>query len=223
MNGAQGHRGVVFDLDGTLVDSMSIVVDGLTAAVSVYRPRPSREEVMAALGGPSEACVRRLLGSRRHLAAALAAYLGFLDSHEDRIRPFRGARRLLADLSAAGIPLGIWTGRERVSTLVRLRALAWVERFDVVVCGDDLRSHKPDPAGLLRIVRRWRLQPEEVIFVGDSDQDLAGGVAAGVAMVAIRNGRRIAPDLARKADAVTATAAGAFARVRELVRAGRAA
>ncbi len=223
MNRTRAHRGVVFDLDGTLVDSMPIVLDGLATAVSAYRPRPSRREVMAALGGPSDACVRRLVPSRGQRAAALAAYLGYLNAHEDRIRPFRGARRLLADLAAARIPLAIWTGRERDSTLVRLRALAWEERFEPVICGDDLPSHKPDPAGLHRIMRRWRLEPADVVFVGDSDQDLAGGVAAGVAMVAISNGRRLAAGLARKADAVVATPAAAYARVRRLVWPDRAA
>lgn len=221
MSRAPRHRGVVFDFDGTLVDSMSFVLDGLATAVAAYRPRPSRQEVMAALGGPSEACVRRLLGSRKHQAAALAAYLGYLERHEAGIRPFRGARRLLADLAAAAIPLGIWTGRERAATLVRLRAVAWNGCFDVLICGDDLPSHKPDPAGLLRIIRRWRLKPAEVVFVGDSDQDLAGGVAAGAAMVAIQNGRSIAPALAGRATAVVATPAEAYRRVRELVLSDR--
>jgi len=220
MSAARRPRGVVFDLDGTLVDSMPIVVAGLTAAVAPYRRRPSPAAVLAALGGPSDACVRRLLGSRRHLPAALAAYLGYLDRHEGRIRPFRGAPRLLADLRAAGIPRGIWTGRERRSTLARLRALAWESEFDALVCGDDLRSHKPDPAGLLRIVRRWRCRPAEVVFVGDSDQDLAGGVAAGATVIAISNGRRLAAGLARRAAAVVATPAEAYARVRALVLAG---
>ncbi len=217
MSRSPRHRGVVFDFDGTLVDSMSFVYDGLAAAVSAYRPRPSRQEVMAALGGPSDACVRRLLRSPEHQAAALAAYLGYLARHEDGIRPFRGARRLLADLTAAAIPLGIWTGRERAATLVLLRAVGWDRCFDVLVCGDDLPSHKPDPAGLLGITRRWRLKPAEVVFVGDSDQDLAGGVAAGAAMVAIGNGRSLAPDLAGRTTAVVATPAEAYRRVRELV------
>jgi len=220
MSGAHRFRGVVFDLDGTLVDSMPIVLDGLAAAVEPYRPRPARDEVMAALGGPSDACVRRLLGSRKHLAAALAAYLGFLVQHEDRIRPFRGARRLLADLSAASVRLGIWTGRERDSALVHLRALALDRYFDALVCGDDLPSHKPDPAGLCRIIRRWRRKPAEVLFVGDSDQDLAGGAAAGASVVTIQHGRRMPPGLLRHALAVADTPAAAYAWVRKLVLVG---
>ncbi len=220
MKGARRYRGVVFDLDGTLVDSMELVLEGLASAVEPYRPRPRRAEMMAVLGGPSAACVRRLLGSRRHLTAALAAYLGYLDRQEHRIRPFRGACRLLADLGAASVRLGIWTGRERLSTLRHLRALDLEREFDALVCGDDLKSHKPDPAGLRRIIRRWRMEPADVLYVGDSDQDLAGGVAADVAVVAIQHGRRIAPGLARQAFAVVATPAAAYACVRKRVLAG---
>src|SRR5208283_273045 len=139
--GAPQIGGVVFDLDGTLVDTMPFVIEGLTAAVAPYRSRPTPEEVMSRLGGPSDACVRRLLGGTRHLSAALSAYLGFLRQHEQVAPPFRGARALLKFLRSKAVRIGLWTGRERGSTLERLRAFSWEEVFDPVVCGDDLPSH----------------------------------------------------------------------------------
>ena len=219
--GASSFRGVVFDLDGTLIDSMPFVIDGLATAVSPYRQRPSPEEVMRKLGGPSDACLRRLLGGRSHLAGALAMYLGFLRQNADRMRPFRGARSLVKHLQAAPVRLGIWTGRERDSTVARLRALSWERCFAPIVCGDDLPSHKPDPEGLLGILHSWRLEPGEVLFVGDSDQDLEGGRAAGVPMVAIEHGRRIPASLLRHPVTVAAHPAAAYALVRKLVLAGR--
>ncbi len=210
-------RGVVFDLDGTLIDSMPFVIEGLATVVSPYRRRPSPDEVMEKLGGPSDACVRRLLGGRKHLAAALARYLDFLQQNENRMRPFRGARPLVRDLQAGRIRLGIWTGRERGSTLVRLQALSWEGSFDPIVCGDDLATHKPDPEGLRRILRSWRLRPDEAVFVGDSDQDLAGGRAAGVPTVIIHHGRHIAAGLLRHPLKVAARPAEAYAFVRKLV------
>jgi HAD superfamily hydrolase (TIGR01509 family) len=219
--GLPGYGGVVFDLDGTLIDTMPFVIDGLATAVSPYRPRPTPDEVMRCLGGPSDACVRRLLGGTRHLAAALAAYLEFLGRHEHEARPFRGARTLLRRLRSASVPVGIWTGRERDSTLARLLALSWERCFDVVVCGDDLTSHKPDPAGLLKIVRRWHLAPGEVLFVGDSDQDIEGGCAAGVPMLAIGRGGQTSPGSLGRPLAVVPDPPSAYAWVREKVLAGR--
>jgi HAD superfamily hydrolase (TIGR01549 family) len=213
--------GVVFDLDGTLVDTMPFVIEGLATAVTPYRRRPAPEEVMSNLGGPSDVCVRRLLGGPRHLAAALAAYLEFLRQHDHAVQPFRGARTLLKFLQSESVRIGLWTGRERGSTLERLRALSWEQVFDPMVCGDDLLSHKPDPEGLLKIVRSWQLAPAQVIFVGDSDQDLAGGRAAGVLTVAIDHGRRIASGLLCHLLAVAPNPPAAYAWVRRRVQAGR--
>ena len=88
---ASPFGGVVFDLDGTLLDSMPLVLKGLARVVAPYRPRPDAREVMANLGGPSEACVRRLLGGETHVAEALAAYLKFLAEHEDTTRLLPGS------------------------------------------------------------------------------------------------------------------------------------
>lgn len=212
--GPRRYRGVVFDFDGTLLDSMPLVVQGLGTAVARFRPRPDLREVMSSLGGPSEACLRRLLGGEEHVGAALARYGDFLRQHQAAARLFRGARRLVEDLHAAGWPLGIWTGRERTWTVAELKARALDGHFSPVVCGDDLASHKPDPAGLLQIARRWRLSRVEMLFVGDSDQDLAGARAAGVSMVAIRHHRQIAPELLTHPVAVVETPAEAYAWVR---------
>jgi HAD superfamily hydrolase (TIGR01509 family) len=214
-------RGVVFDLDGTLLDSMPLVQEGMALAVSPFRPRPDRTEVMSSLGGPSAACLLRLLGGQTHLAAAQAAYAKFLAEHEDSARLFGGARRLVRALHAAEIPLGIWTGRERNLAEVRLRALALMDCFEVLICGDDLGSHKPDPEGLLWIVRHWGLPPAAVLFVGDSDQDLAGARAAEVPMVAIRQDRSSGPEPRHHPVVVVATPQEAFAWIRTAVLGGK--
>ena len=213
-------RGVVFDLDGTLLDSMPLVLEGMAMVVTPFRPRPARTEVMGSLGGPSEACLRRLLGGRKHLAAALAAYTRFFAEHDKSTRLFRGARRLLRELDAAGIPLGIWTGRERSLTEVRLRSLRLMDCFDVLICGDDLDSHKPNPEGLNRIVRRWGLPRAAVLFAGDSDQDFAGACSAAVPLVAIHYNRKIAPGLLKHPVASVATPPEAFAWIRTAVLGG---
>ncbi|MFA5057649.1 MAG: HAD family hydrolase [Opitutaceae bacterium] len=211
---ASRYAGVVFDLDGTLIDSMPQVLEGLASAVGRFRPRPTGEEIMSGLGGPSEICVRRLLRDEQHVAPALAAYLQFLRDHENLLRPFRGALSLLRDLHAARVRLGLWTGRERSSTVARLQALAMSRYFDRIVCGDDLPTHKPEPSGLLRILQAWELAPDQVLFVGDSDQDVQGSCAAGVPMVAIAHHRLLAPGLREYPRAIAATPTAAFIRVR---------
>jgi phosphoglycolate phosphatase-like HAD superfamily hydrolase len=119
------------------------------------------------------------------------------------------------------VRVGLWTGRERISTVARLRLLSWESCFDSTVCGDDLPSYKPDPEGLLKIVRSWRLKPSQVIFVGDSDQDLAGGAAAQVATVLINHDRLVAPGLLKQATAVVQNPPAAYDWVWESVLTGR--
>lgn len=204
----------MFDFDGTLLDSMSSVLHGLAAAVSPYRPRPDRDEVMRSLGGPSEACLRRLLGGSDHVADALSDYLRFLEVQEESIDLFDGAADLLRDLRSAGLPLAVWTGRERAMTVERLRTLHLEETFDAVVCGDDLDSHKPDPAGLLQILARWKLPRAAVLFAGDSDQDLEAARDAGMPMVAIRHGRTLDPARIGEATVVMETPPDAYRWIR---------
>jgi HAD superfamily hydrolase (TIGR01549 family) len=210
-------KGVVFDLDGTLVDTMPFVLEGLATAVSPYRSRPTPEEVMRNLGGPSGICVERLLGGPLHVAPALAAYLEFLDQHDRAAQPFRGVGTLLEQLQSASVRIGLWTGRERNSTLERLRLMAWEHWFDPVICGDDLPTYKPDPEGLLKILRSWQLAPAQVIFVGDSDQDLAGGNAADVPTVFISNNRPSGIELVRPPLAVVPDPPASYAFVRRKV------
>jgi HAD superfamily hydrolase (TIGR01509 family) len=188
MKAARRLRGVVFDLDGTLIDTMPIVSEGLATVVAPYRPRPDHEEIRRALGGPSIECVRRLLGGPGHLAKAHAAYLAYFNSRDASAPAFRGARALLRRLHAAGVPLAIWTGRERAMTPARLRLLGWEQYFDPVLCGDDLATHKPDPEGLLQIVRGWNRSPAECLFVGDAEQDVLAGAAGGLPTLAISHG-----------------------------------
>ncbi len=206
--------GVVFDFDGTLLDSMPLVLEGMAMAVSPYRPKPAPTEVMASLGGPSEACLRRLLGGPMHLADALATYQRYFEGHEEMTRLFPGARELLRDLHAAGIRLALWTGRERSLTMRRLRDLGLDHVFAPVVCGDDLTSHKPDPEGLLQVFSRWGTAPAEGLFVGDSDQDLQAAKSAGVPLVAIRHGRAIDPELLAHPVLVAETPPEAYAWLR---------
>lgn len=210
-------KGVVFDLDGTLVDTMPFVFEGLAQAVTPYRSRPAPDEVMGSLGGPSAACLRRLLGGDRHLPAALAAYLEYLRLNDRNAPAFRGAQALLTGLRSAGVKVGLWTGRERISTVERLRLMSWEQSFDSVVCGDDFPSHKPDPEGLRSIVGSWGAKPSQVIFAGDSDQDIIGGSAAGALTVLIDHGRRIPPELLHKAHAIFPDPPSAYAWVQNAV------
>jgi pyrophosphatase PpaX len=194
MSRAGRLRAVVFDLDGTLLDSMPLVLAAVTHAIEPFAPRPSRE-IFARLGGPPERFMATLLDEAANLPVALTRFEGYHRSNAHLIRPFEGAERVLQRLRTAGVQLGIWTGRDRVSTEWLLKEHRLEGYFATAVCGDDLPSHKPDPAGLQELMRRFGVAPAETLFVGDADVDVLGGVGGGVDTLLIRHTRDIHPDI----------------------------
>jgi pyrophosphatase PpaX len=200
-------KAAVFDLDGTLVDSMPFVISAFIHAVEPYRPKPDAAEVLACLGGPLDPCLRNLLGPKAadHLAEARERLITFEDGKEADLPPFPGARELLASLKDRGVKLGVWTGRNRWSTerILSIHGLAGF--FAAVVCGDDLPNHKPDPAGLIHAVKTLGVTPREVVFVGDADVDILAGHAAGIHTIFMHHGRAAPAHIHSKASEVFAT------------------
>ena len=88
--------------------------------------------------------------------------------------------------------------------------------FGTVVCGDDLPTHKPDPAGLREILQRLDARANETIFVGDADVDVLGGTAAGVDTLLIRHTRTIEPAILARAWRAAASPREAYDLVAEL-------
>jgi HAD superfamily hydrolase (TIGR01509 family) len=190
MKRAKPPRAIVFDLDGTLIDSLSLVLRAIAHALEPFGRRPA-DEIFAKLGGPPERFLVTLLDDAQHVPVALQRMESFHRENGHLIRPFEDVAQFLARLRAHGVKLAVWTGRDRESGTWLLRELALEGFFDTVVFGDDLPTHKPDPEGLREIMRRLGVQPDETLFVGDADVDVLGGVACGVDTVLIHHARQI--------------------------------
>lgn len=206
-------RAAVFDLDGTLIDSLSLVLRSIAHALEPFGAKPTAE-IFARLGGPPERFLPALLTDVRHVPAALARMDTYHRENWHTVRAFDGVGALLGELQRGGIKLAVWTGRDRESGAWLLRELRLENFFGTVVYGDDLPTHKPDPEGLREIMRRLGVEAGETLFVGDADVDVLGGVACGVDTVLIRHGRDIAEAVAAQSWAAVATPAEAFALLR---------
>ena len=185
-----GLRAVVFDLDGTLLDSLPLVLRAITHALEPFGARPTME-IFANLGGPPERFLVPLLGDLKHLPVALNRLESFHRENAHLIRPYEGASEILTQLRDLGVHVALWTGRDRVSASWLLKRNGLEGYFTTIVCGDDLSSHKPAPEGLLEIMRRLVVAPGETLFVGDADVDVLGGVGAGVDTLLIRHNREV--------------------------------
>lgn len=210
-------RAVVYDLDGTLVDSMPMVLQAFAHALAPYRPPLPPMELFARLGGPPDRTFRDLLGNEAHAAGAMRRLEEFSRANWRLIQPFAGMDGHLDAMRAAGLALALWTGRERESTewILREQRLAAILR--TVVCGDDLPTHKPHPGGIEEILRRLDVARGQALFVGDADVDVLAGAEAGVRTLLIRHGRAVRPEVAAKAWRIVETPAEAYAAVQAAV------
>jgi phosphoglycolate phosphatase len=189
-------RLAVFDLDGTLVDS----VDDLHASVNhalaaVGLPLRTRDEVRSFVGEGARVLLAHSVAPRGDLLEpALAAWREHYAAHcLDRTRAYPGFEAVLA---GARRTLAVHTNKPGAMARKILAGLGLLERFAAVVGGDEA-PRKPDPAGLLRIMAEIGATAAETVFVGDSRHDVETARAAGVTLVAVTWGLSSRADLAR--------------------------
>ena len=189
-------RLAVFDLDGTLVDS----VDDLHASVNhalaaVGLPPRSVAEVRTFVGeGARVLLAKAVLPRDELLEPALAAWRPHYEAHcLDRTVPYPGIGPLLA---GAGRTLAVLTNKPGGMARKILDGLGLLQRFAVVLGGDEA-PRKPDPTGLLEIMARVGATPAETVFVGDSRHDVETARRAGVAAVAVTWGLASREELVR--------------------------
>lgn len=161
------RRAVVFDFDGTLVDSMSLVFSAISHALEPFRPL-TQAEIFAKLGGPPERFMPALLENDAHVPAAMLRLETFDRENQHLIQPFADTVTFLEAMRTRhpDVQLAIWTGRDRASGTWLMRTLRLESYFATVVFGDDLATHKPEPDGLREILRRLDVAPREALFVG---------------------------------------------------------
>jgi len=209
-----GVRAVVFDLDGTLVDSMPLVLRAFAHALAPFRPEMTLNDIFQRLGGPPVRMMLELIGDESKAAEAMRRLESFGFEDGSQVQPFTGMQELLVALRSRGLLLAIWTGRDRGTTQAILSAHGLGSFFTVMVCGDDLPTHKPHPAGLIEILRKLDLRSGEVLYVGDADADVLGGAGAGVPTILIRHDRREDEAITAKAWRSVGLPADAYALIR---------
>lgn len=177
-------RIAVFDLDGTLVDSLEDLHASVNHALgSLGLPRRNLEEVRGYVGEGARVLLERAVAPEVHLAdEALALWRPHYEAHLlDRTRPYPGIPELLAGATRG---LAVLTNKPGAMARRILDGLGLLPRFAEVVGGDEA-PRKPDPAGLLGIVARAGADPRDAVLVGDSLVDAATARAAGVPFVAV--------------------------------------
>src|SRR5438128_4748049 len=180
---------VLFDLDGTVIDSGAIILASMRhAAQEVLGAEVPDEELMAAVGGPGlEAQMRALAPDR--VDELVRVYRAHNEPLHDELVCCAGMDDLLVRLKREGRRLGIVTAKRRQTVELAFARVPLGHLFETVIGGDETDRHKPDPEPLLLGAERLDADPTETAYVGDSPFDVRAAKAAGMFAVAVTWGR----------------------------------
>jgi pyrophosphatase PpaX len=180
---------VLFDLDGTLVDTIQLLLESVQYAfrdhLAAGRRTPSEAEWIAGIGTPLVTQLRPFVDDDAELAALVAGYRVYQGQHHDRLtRCYASAPDVVAELKRRGHPLGVVTSKADEIARRSLAHVGLLDAMDVIVGADATVRHKPDPEPVLLALERLGYSPHEAVFVGDSPHDVNAGNAAGVTTIA---------------------------------------
>lgn len=190
-------RTVLFDLDGTLIDSIELILASYhhTLAQHGHPPVPDAEWLRG-VGTPLRAQLGPWARTPEQLEDLVATYRSYnLANHDRMVRPFPAVPEVVRAIRARGIRTGVVTSKNREGTRRGLRLAGIEEAVEVLVCADDVIRAKPDPEPVSRALALLEADPESTIFVGDSIHDLHSGRGAGVLTGAVLWGPFARPEL----------------------------
>ena len=178
---------MLFDLDGTLIDSVRLILDSYHHTLEVHGlPARSDAHWLAGLGTPLRVQFREWSDDPEQLNAMVLTYREYNFRHHDhRVTPYPGVVEMMRLLRAHGVRTGLVTSKNREGAWRGLRVTGLDDTVDIVVGADDVRDPKPHPEPVHAALAALRALPGEAVFVGDSVHDMASGRAAGVATAAV--------------------------------------
>jgi phosphoglycolate phosphatase len=180
-----GIRGALFDLDGTLVDSLPTIADAMTEAVRLHGLDADPQEIIPLIGAPMNILVEEIYGVSREVADLINAdYLRiYHGDYIERTPPNPGAGDLLRRLHSDGVTLGIVTNKNEEGGRRMVAIQGWDDYFQVVAGRDSAAHPKPHPEAALAALRRLDIAPTDAAFVGDTEFDMNCARDAGLAIV----------------------------------------
>jgi pyrophosphatase PpaX len=176
---------VLFDFDGTVVDSGAIILASMRHATRTVLDRELEDEIlMAAVGGSGLREQMRLLDEER-VDELVTCYTEHNEPLHAELVECAGMPGVLETLKQEGRRLGIVTAKRRATVALAFTYLPLERYFDVVVAAEDTERHKPHPQPLLRALELLDAEPDHAAYVGDSPFDIRAAKAAGIHAIAV--------------------------------------
>jgi pyrophosphatase PpaX len=173
---------VLFDLDGTLIDSIRLILDSYHHTLSRHNlPARTDDHWLKGVGTPLAVQFSDWQDSPEMLEALIATYREYnLQHHDAMVTVYPGVLDALREIKAAALQTGLVTSKNRSGALRGLRLVGLEALLDVMVCADEVSNPKPHPEPVELAVSLLGTRPESTVYVGDSIHDMQSGRAAGV-------------------------------------------
>jgi pyrophosphatase PpaX len=177
----------LFDLDGTLIDSIELILRSYRHTMRLHRGlEPSNDVWMAGLGTPLWVQFRQFSDDPVEIEAMVATYRAYnLAHHDELVRPYDGVVEAVRALRGRGKTLGLVTSKMHSGALRGLEVAGLTDAFAVIVGSDEVTHPKPHPEPVLRALEHLGAPAADAVFIGDSRHDIECGRAAGVKTAAV--------------------------------------
>jgi len=193
-------RAALFDLDGTLVDSLGDLTDAVNHMLAGFgRPSLTVSAVRRLVGKGAHDLVRRALGteSQDDITRALELFVAYNSEHiADKSALYPGVPEALRQLAESGIRMAVISNKNEVLCNLVMEALGLARQFEIICGGDTFPEMKPSPLPLLRVVERLGVAAHEAVMIGDSINDVRAGQQAGITTIGCTWGYGEAEELA---------------------------
>jgi pyrophosphatase PpaX len=194
---------VLFDLDGTLIDSVRLILDSYHHTLASHGLEARHDDFwLAGLGTPLRAQFKHWSDDPAQLEAMIATYREYnLTHHDGMVTAYPGVVEMVRAIRQAGLRTGLVTSKNKPGAERGLRLVGLADAMDLIIGADDVKNPKPHPEPIEEALRRMGRSAQEAMYVGDSVHDMESGRDAGVRTAAVLWGpfdraylERTAPD-----------------------------
>ena len=178
-------EGIIFDIDGTLTSTNELIFATFRHVVEKHLNKNVTDQEIIALFGPTEDVILKEWINENYQEARKDYYRFYETQHHLMADVYPGIIEALKFIKSKKIPLSIYTGKGRDSSVITLQKIGVFDLFDMIVTGDDVAEHKPSPEGIDQFVEKFKLNREKVLMIGDAPADILAARSAGVKIAAV--------------------------------------
>jgi len=177
--------GIIFDIDGTLTSTNELIFATFRHVIGKHLNKEVTDEEIIAQFGPTEDVIMKEWLNESYHEGRKDYYHFYESKHHLMADVYPGIIESLTFIRSKKIPLSIYTGKGRDSSVITLKKIGVFDMFDMIVTGDDVADHKPSPEGINMFVEKFRLEREKVLMIGDAPADVLAARSAGVKIASV--------------------------------------